>query len=261
MQSIRDFGLIPSFVLAAGLGVCALYVYLLGSSTVASGWDTWLALLIAPALLLAAVPLGRRLAVVSGDPMLTRIVVIAAAAKLAGTGVRYLFVFDVYGRGDSVAYARAGARYAQQLSDGYLTLPDGDLVGTRFIELVTGFVFAVTRPATLTGFIIFSFAGFVGLYHFARAFNIALPQANLRTYALLVFFLPSLLFWPSSIGKESWMMLTLGLAARGTALILARRRGGLRLSGRRGGWGGHGPTAHRPAGDRRVGWGAPIVGA
>ena len=55
-----------------------------------------------------------------------------------------------------------------------------------------------------------------------------------RRYALLVLFLPSLLFWPSSIGKEAWMTLALGLAltARAPAVQQVRRlrRPGARAS-------------------------------
>jgi hypothetical protein len=36
-----------------------------------------------------------------------------------------------------------------------------------------------------------------------------------------VFFLPSLLYWPSSIGKEAWMMFGLGISAFGAARILS----------------------------------------
>jgi hypothetical protein len=39
----------------------------------------------------------------------------------------------------------------------------------------------------------------------------------------LLFLLPSMLFWPSSIGKEAWMLFTLGLAAFGTARLLTGR--------------------------------------
>ena len=38
-----------------------------------------------------------------------------------------------------------------------------------------------------------------------------------------MFFLPSLVFWPSSIGKEAVMMLSLGASAYGAARILERR--------------------------------------
>jgi hypothetical protein len=46
------------------------------------------------------------------------------------------------------------------------------------------------------------------------------PEGRARTYARLVFFLPSLLFWPSSIGKEAWMMFALGIASYGAARML-----------------------------------------
>jgi hypothetical protein len=65
------------------------------------------------------------------------------------------------------------------------------------------------------------------LWFFYRAFVIACPEGNRRRYALLVFFLPSLLFWPSSIGKEAWMTLGIGLAAWGAARVLTHRRGGI----------------------------------
>ncbi|MDQ4044748.1 MAG: hypothetical protein M3173_04785, partial [Chloroflexota bacterium] len=48
-----------------------------------------------------------------------------------------------------------------------------------------------------------------------------------RRFALLVFLLPSLLYWPSSIGKDAWMLLTLGVAALGTAKIVTGRRSGV----------------------------------
>src|SRR4029453_11431020 len=48
----------------------------------------------------------------------------------------------------------------------------------------------------------------------------------------LLFFMPSMLYWPSSIGKEAWMLFTLGLAAFGTARVrTARPWGGIALAG------------------------------
>src|SRR5215831_17588786 len=41
--------------------------------------------------------------------------------------------------------------------------------------------------------------------------------------------MPSLLFWPSSIGKESWMMLTIGLVCYGAARMLAAKPWGVPL--------------------------------
>jgi hypothetical protein len=42
-------------------------------------------------------------------------------------------------------------------------------------------------------------------------------------YGALVFFVPSLTFWPSSVGKESVMLLALGLVAMGVSYMLRQR--------------------------------------
>ena len=76
-------------------------------------------------------------------------------------------------------------------------------------------VYALIGPSKLGGFIFFSWLGFWGLFLFYRAFTIAVPHGRRRSYAHLLFFLPSLVFWPSSIGKEAWMMFSLGIAAYG----------------------------------------------
>jgi hypothetical protein len=39
-------------------------------------------------------------------------------------------------------------------------------------------------------------------------------------YGLLVFFLPSMLYWPSALGKEGWAILCLGVASYGVALAV-----------------------------------------
>ena len=98
-----------------------------------------------------------------------------------------------------------------------------ELVGTEFIRLVTGVVYIATGPTKFGGFVVFGWLGFWGLYCFYRAFRIAFPAGDHRRYAILLFFLPSLLYWPSSIGKESWMLFTLGIVAYGAALVLTYR--------------------------------------
>jgi hypothetical protein len=73
---------------------------------------------------------------------------------------------------------------------------------------------------------VFAGLNFVGCYLFYRAFRIAFPEGDGRRYAFLVMFLPSLLYWPSSLGKEGWMIFALGLASYGLARALAGRFGG-----------------------------------
>ena len=141
---------------------------------------------------------------------------------------------------DAAAYNTAGTRLAESYRQGIFNVPlDTGGVGTQFISKVTGVVYAVTGPSLIGGYLVFSWLGFWGLLLFFRAFQIAVPGGHHRRYALMVFFLPSLLFWPSGIGKEAWMTLGLGLCAYGVALLFTRRRIGLL------------PLALGPAGDRR----------
>ena len=54
----------------------------------------------------------------------------------------------------------------------------------------------------------------------------AAAESTRGTTAACVFFLPSMLFWPSSIGKEAWMTLCLGLGTLGVARLYVRARFG-----------------------------------
>ncbi|HET9333053.1 MAG TPA: hypothetical protein VFQ21_05665, partial [Gemmatimonadota bacterium] len=44
-----------------------------------------------------------------------------------------------------------------------------------------------------------------------------------RSYGRWLMFMPSILFWPASIGKESWLLFALGIAAFGAAKVLTER--------------------------------------
>jgi hypothetical protein len=99
--------------------------------------------------------------------------------------------------------------------------------GTGFIHFVTGGIYTITGATDIGGFLVYSWLGFWGLYLFHRAFVHAVPGGDHLRYARLVFLLPSLLFWPSSIGKESWMCLALGCCAYGAARLLSGATGGL----------------------------------
>lgn len=199
---------------------------------VASGsYDLWGGLLIAPVLALLSLPLLRRLGRRDGDPWIQNLLGAALVVKLLGALIRYAVTFNVLGSADADAYHDAGRELAQgfrawQFSGPVFQEHVPELVGTAFIRLVTGVVYTVTGPTKLGGFVVFSWLGFWGLYLFYRAFRIAVPGGNYRLYAVLVFFLPSLVFWPSSIGKEAWMQLTIGVCAYGAALIFTQHRGG-----------------------------------
>jgi hypothetical protein len=212
-----------------GLALSGLLLVALLWTLTNADYDVSGAVIIAPILLLLTLPLARHVARIDGDPVMVRIIMLALVLKLLAAVVRYLVAFEVYdGSADAAVYIREGGLYADQIRQGNLTYVQGSggSDGTHFIRQVTGYVFAVTGTTAIGGFLVFSWLSFWGLYFFYRAFRIGVPQGDHRRYAMLLFFLPSLLYWPSSIGKEAWMMLTLGLAAYGAARLLMHLPGG-----------------------------------
>lgn len=127
---------------------------------------------------------------------------------------------------DGLTYHLAGAELAKSYRG--LTFPDpgSPVPGTGGMKILTGIAEVLTNSNAFATFVVFTWLGFLGCYFFFRAFATALPKADLRRYALLIFLWPTLVFWPSSIGKDCWMVFTIGIAALGAARVLARRPGG-----------------------------------
>jgi len=207
------------------------YVTVFVLAMVHTSYDTWGALLVAPALMAIGTPILARVAANNSEPAVFKLLIVAMGAKLFCAFPRYLMAFVLYGgAADAKMYHQKGSDLAR-----YLTTTDllGGLhydlgmkvAGTGFVIIVTGVVYAVTGPTLIGGFLVFSWLGFWGLLFFWRALQIAFPEADSRRYAKLLFFLPSLLFWPSSIGKDAWMMFCLGLTTYGVARLLDRRLG------------------------------------
>jgi hypothetical protein len=218
----------PSAFSVALVGLGATYLVVLAWSMSHASFDVWGGILVAPFLIALTVPLALSAAKADGTSRTARLVMAAVLLKLVGSVVRYYVSFSVYGAADATLYHQQGKFISASFRDGDFAVDIGRKVaGTGFIDIVTGSVYTVTGASKLAGFFVFAWLGFVGLFLFYRAFRIAFPEGDARRYGLLVFFLPSLLFWPSSIGKESWMMLCLGVMAYGTARILARQPWGV----------------------------------
>ena len=216
--------------------VAAAYVVVMALSASVLSWDIWAALVIAPILFTLTVPIVRRGLRNDPDPRMARLVMVAFVAKMAGACARYALTFEVYeGRADAEGYHGSGARLAKAFWEGNLAeqmrFDAPKLTGTPFINIVTGFFYAGTGPTKLGGFLIFAWLSFLGLFFFYKALAIGFPEANLRRYALLVFFMPTMLYWPSSLGKEAWICFALGLATLGVALILRHQPLGYPLAG------------------------------
>lgn len=196
-------------------------------------YDFWATFPVAVGLVVLSVPLLRRAAAAEHDPRIAKLLWWAFGLKLLAAVPRYVVAFDLYdGSADANAYSRIGADLSRQFWNGDFTVDLGkEVVGTGFIEILTGVVYSITGATTLGGFLVFSWMGFWGLYLFHRAFARAVPDGDHWRYARLVLLLPSLLFWPSSIGKEAWMCMGLGVVAYGAARLLTAARGGLLLLG------------------------------
>jgi hypothetical protein len=217
---------IPNLVpLAAVLAITVVLVALAYGMNHTS-YVVWGGLWLAPILLVLSLPVANRAARLDGNAI-GRIVLAAAAVKIfVAPLLRYWMAFSLYSRADAFSYHQSGELLAPLFRQGiYRDL--GEISGTRFIEILTGHVYALTGPTRLGGFMVFSWMSFLGCYLFYRAFRTAYPDGDGRRYALLVFFFPTLLFWPSSIGKEAFMVLVLGAAALGAAQLFTGRFRGL----------------------------------
>ena len=191
------------------------------------------ALFLTPVLLAASWPAFVRQARRERDQRLAQLLMLALCLKLFGSLVRYWVAIYVYdGFADALMYHDVGTNLAMRFRGGDFSTGLDSLSSTDFIRFFTGLVYTVTGSSVYAGFLLYSWLGFWGMFYLYRAFVIAVPDGNRRSYARLLFFLPSMLYWPSSIGKEAWMLFCLGLAAFGTARLLTGRPWrGLALAG------------------------------
>ncbi|MGQ0668515.1 MAG: hypothetical protein ACT4PO_02390 [Actinomycetota bacterium] len=208
-------------IVAIGFGFTAVFVIVLLVMMGRTTYDTWAAMFIGPFLFLVTLPLLARQAAREGDRRLFWLLVAALICKFAGSLLRAFVAFGVYGgRADAQGFLGAGYHISENFLDGNFDTGLESITGTDFISLLTGIIFTATRTTLLGGFFVYSWLSFIGMFLFYRAFVIAVPEGRSRTYARLLFFLPSMLFWPSSIGKEAWMVFAMGIAAFGIARIL-----------------------------------------
>lgn len=149
---------------------------------------------------------------------------LAYLAHLMGAWIHHFFVTVVYQTGDSLAYHGAALNMVADWREFQVPVAPGGSPGTRFVEVVTSLIYVPSEPSLLVGYLVFTSLGFLGTIFLYLAFRTAVPTAHLRRYALLLFFLPSMLYWPSTIGKEALMLLAIGLASYGVAALLSGGR-------------------------------------
>ena len=184
-------------------------------------------MLLVPVLIGLTVPIALRIARTEGDPDFFNIIMAGLVAKLVFSFVRYLVAFHAYnGQSDMASYHQGGILYANSFRH-FIFPSTGNLIGTNWIRVFTGFVYAFTGTSIVAGGFLYAWLSFVGFVLLTRAFKVGIPNGDIRRYTILVLFLPSLLYWPSSIGKEAWMMFGIGLSSYGIACVFARRSSGI----------------------------------
>jgi hypothetical protein len=210
-------------------GVAPPILVLLGAALVlTTAYETWAPIATMTALVLISVNALIVLTAHEPDRRVRLLLVAALFLKVLSGVLRYgvnALLYD--GGGDSNAYWVFAARLSSSWSQGEWIGSGRRFPGTGFVDTLSAVVHSLNGPSFVGGFIVFSWIGFWGLYLCFRAFQIAVPSGDHFRYGLLVLLLPSLLFWPSAIGKDAWMIFSIGAFAYGFARYLAGSRVGL----------------------------------
>lgn len=177
-----------------------------------------------PLLMLLTTPLFIRAARDETRFDLGGLMALGLVVRLAATYYRFT------NAADGAGYHLAGVELAHSFRKLQFGVdPKGPVPGTGGMRIIAGVVEVFTNSNSFGTFLVFGWLGFLGCYLLYRAFVTALPNASHYRYALLVFLWPTLVVWPSSLGKDCWMLFTLGIAALGAARVLVRMRGGYLL--------------------------------
>ncbi len=213
-----------SGVLAVGIGVLLALGFVW--TLLEGNYNQFGAVLIALILLVATLPLARHAARIENWPGLSSLLMGGMVLRLGGAMARYLVAYGLYGGvADASTYTTVAQHNYHAFRHFHVFTPNTG-VFHGLVPWITTVIYAIAGPTELGSFFIFAWFNFLGCYLFYRAFRIAFPEGDGRRYAFLVILLPSLLYWPSSLGKEGWMMLALGLASYGLARALVGRFGG-----------------------------------
>jgi len=154
-----------------------------------------------------------------------RVLVIGLLLRVL-VGPVHVIVMNIYygGHGDIFSYVSSAGVTGRDFLKGKIILPKQKRVTDprnpdyyqvaqpfRLIEFLNGFFYLLVGPSAFGLFALAAIIGFFGSYLFWRAFRIQYPEeSGNRFFACAIFFLPSLFFWTSALGKDSWMLLFLG---------------------------------------------------
>jgi len=208
------------------IGAAIAYLIFMGVCISTTSYDIWGALVVLPPMTVLTWFGVNRL--FSGSlRILVAPIMLGFAVKSTGALGRYMVAFDAYnGSTDAERYHQYARRAAGAFWDGAApfssVLPGGS--GTIFVERSTSFVYTLLGSSKLAAYVVFGWIAFWGLAMFVKAACIAVPGLSRRRYAYFCMLTPSLVYWPSSIGKEALIIGSVGFTSLGMARLLVGGR-------------------------------------
>ena len=208
----------PALLLLSVAALAGMLAYLAETTDLLPG------LLVLVVLTLAVFPCFR-LGLRRADPRFPLALFLAAFfLKMLGATARYWSLTDIYHyAGDAVRYLLEGRDVAASLAQMDLSFELDAPEGTRGMIVLSGILFTVCPADLLASYYAFSFLAFVGSIVFYRAYLLAFPGGERDFYRAIVFLLPSILYWPSSLGKDACVFFASSFVAYGVAALAARR--------------------------------------
>ena len=155
--------------------------------------------------------------------LLFRILLAGFFAHVLGALARYLILkYGYHWMGDATGYFRQGVNFASMIwhfDFSFMHPEHGDtrMWGTNLVRYFSGFVLAIIGPTMPGEFLLLSFLSMIGLALFLKTFQVNYFGQGLKQFALWLLLWPSLCYWPSSIGKESILLFSIGIFVYGFA--------------------------------------------
>lgn len=202
----------------------------IGAGVQMVGTNLPIALFVAALLAWLGVLVAKKVARHDSYAKLEKVVIASALLHLVSAPLQIFVVDHFYGGvADWLRYDHQGALLADMWRSGHFALAGSGvtgIIGSGSVSIAGGVVMTLVGPNHLAAFFVCSWLSFIGCVFFYLAFRVTFPRADRHWYALLIFLFPSLLFWTADVSKEAFMLLGLGLAAYGIALVMVGRRTG-----------------------------------
>jgi len=146
---------------------------------------------------------------------------------LIGLALRYVGAVQRFGdASDGAVYFQVGRDLAVSFRALSFQVDTGrPIPGTGTLRYAAGLAQVLTSDNMFASYIIWVGLSFGGCLLIYRAFAQGVVGGDRHRFAALLLCWPSLAFWPSSLGKEGFMLLGIGLATFGASCVFTGRGG------------------------------------